>query len=128
MLYNRLINSKNLHSNPIVVLIAKISFDTIFYGNMSLSPFVTGIMCYFGALKLGEIIFELYNCASSKSISNECISIKDQRIKSTDAESESEYTRVNNKVEELEEVDYDELIQDADTIVKRSQELINAEK
>ncbi len=125
MLYDILLNKKKLYGSPIIALFAKISYDSIFYGNMSLTPFLTGIMCYFGTIKITEVILDIFNVTN-----NTQICIKDKITNETKSNSaEAEYTHIDNKQpsEPVDEIDLEEIIHDAATMVKKSQSLIDGD-
>lgn len=47
--------SKFVYSSPIVVLITKITYDIIYYGNLKESNIIASIICFLGSVKLYEI-------------------------------------------------------------------------
>ena len=53
-------SSAFLYSSPFVFAFTKISYDTIFYGNRFSSNVVAATGCYFGAVKITEIVYNLY--------------------------------------------------------------------
>jgi hypothetical protein len=121
MIYNRLINRKNLYSNPMVAIVAKISYDSIFYGNMKTSMFISALMCYFGAMKLGELCIEIFPNFYKINQDNHKTNINTANSSQID----SEYQRVNDdNIIEKDNEDFEEILHDVDTIVKRSQVLI----
>lgn len=97
MFYTSILNNTLLLQQPFIFLISKLSYDMIYYKRIPSTKIITAIMCFLGATKMVEFLYNNYSNMTKYISFDKFKNIKNADIDEISDVEDAKLTEYNNR-------------------------------